>query len=837
MSVDTIADSEPQADAKPKRHRRRKSKPGLSLMAQGEPLVWLTGGALVLCVTMIIGLLALVLYWGTFTFWPLPLVRVELADGTIRMGEVTRGESYTISSDVVGNMNPELAAAANRLLNGQDSGESKRRLFRTGNFELTNEDFNWVSEFEIKEGSESEPTWGVVLERIEWGRFYGEPKEFALRHLRDVAASEAAVADLVRFFDANRWRLQPDDFAKFDEAIAPIKAELNSARSKGVADFLTGFRGASGMREEAKLDDNQVVAIADLATENNVVEFVQVWEGSEAAWNKFQEFHHEVRSRYRERRSLEKHEIGKVNRELEEARLDLKLVELDNETPIVQQATELASLGFAINSIEQARRETSELVAAITKRYQTKPEVIEFARQLQMAADADIEQQLQGPTARREELRAEVAQMPEAVRTEVEHFLQVNHVAVEATAEIQLEIDKLNAKNDRYQLRLVTADGIDKTHALSEIVRAYVPNQLTFGGKARVYFSRWGEFLADDPRSANTEGGVFPAIWGTVAMTLIMSLFVVPFGVLAALYLREYAKAGIVVSAVRIAINNLAGVPSIVFGVFGLGFFCYFLGAYIDGGPDRAKISPWPASSWFTMLAGLVVTAVAAFVIGISGSRAHPTSSSSWKRLASRMSLALWVIATVLVVLLLFTTPFFDGFYRAHGNNPKFGKGGLLWASLTLSLLTLPVVIVATEEALSAVPNSLREGSYGCGASKWQTIWRIVLPHAAPGIMTGMILAMARGAGEVAPLMLVGALKFVPELPVDGLFPFIHPDRSFMHLGFHIYDLGFQSRNSEAAKPMVFTTTLLLITLIACLNISAVALRARLRKRFGSGQF
>ena len=147
------------------------------------------------------------------------------------------------------------------------------------------------------------------------------------------------------------------------------------------------------------------------------------------------------------------------------------------------------------------------------------------------------------------------------------------------------------------------------------------------------------------------------------------------------------------------------------------------------------------------------------------------------------------------------------------------------------------MVIVATEEALAAVPNSLREGSYGCGASKWQTIWRIVLPHAAPGIMTGMILAMARGAGEVAPLMLVGALKFVPELPVDGLFPFVHPDRSFMHLGFHIYDLGFQSRNSEAAKPMVFTTTLLLIALIAFLNVSAVALRSRLRKRFRSGAF
>jgi phosphate transport system permease protein len=169
--------------------------------------------------------------------------------------------------------------------------------------------------------------------------------------------------------------------------------------------------------------------------------------------------------------------------------------------------------------------------------------------------------------------------------------------------------------------------------------------------------------------------------------------------------------------------------------------------------------------------------------------------------------------------------------------NPTYGKAGLLWASLTLSLLTLPVVIVATEEALSAVPNSLREGSYACGGSKWQTIRRIVLPHAMPGIMTGMILAMARGAGEVAPLMLVGAVKMAPELPIDLAFPYVHAERSFMHLGFHIYDLGFQSQNSEAAKPMVFTTTLLLIFIVAVMNLMAIMLRTRLKRRFKGADF
>jgi phosphate transport system permease protein len=161
--------------------------------------------------------------------------------------------------------------------------------------------------------------------------------------------------------------------------------------------------------------------------------------------------------------------------------------------------------------------------------------------------------------------------------------------------------------------------------------------------------------------------------------------------------------------------------------------------------------------------------------------------------------------------------------------------------------LTLPVVIVATEEALAAVPKSMREGSYGCGASKWQTIRRIVLPRAMPGIMTGTILAMARGAGEVAPLMLVGAVKLAPDLPVDihnwsGSFAFIptgpiHLERSFMHLGFHIFDVGFQSQDSEAAKPMVYTTTALLIAIVTFLNIAAIWIRTQLRKKFAAGQF
>lgn len=322
------------------------------------------------------------------------------------------------------------------------------------------------------------------------------------------------------------------------------------------------------------------------------------------------------------------------------------------------------------------------------------------------------------------------------------------------------EAQALRAENALTTVTFADINGQEKTIPLHQMVRGYAANDLSLPQKAGVYLSRWWEFLSEEPREANTEGGVLPAIFGTAALTLLLVIVVTPFGVITALYLREYAKQGRLVSAVRICVNNLAGVPSIVYGVFGLGFFAYVLGTSID-----------------------------------------------------------------------------QLFYAERLPSPTFGTGGLLWASLTMALLTVPVVIVATEEALAAVPRSMREGSLACGASKWQTIRHIVLPRAMPGIMTGVILAMARGAGEVAPLMLVGVVKLAPELPLDGYFPYIHLERSFMHLGFHIYDVGFQSRNSEAGKPMVFVTTMLLITLIALMNITAIIVRNRLKRKFAGSQF
>lgn len=334
-------------------------------------------------------------------------------------------------------------------------------------------------------------------------------------------------------------------------------------------------------------------------------------------------------------------------------------------------------------------------------------------------------------------------------------------------AELQAEYDPLaaeagalRAKQMEYSLDYRVVSGEDRSMPVGHIVHHYYPNRLNTVQRVRLMFHQIWEFLSGYPREANTEGGIFPAIFGTFVMTLIMSIAVMPFGVMAAIYLREYAKQGPLVRSVRIAINNLAGVPSIVFGIFGLGFFVYFVGGTIDN---------------------------------LFFSQALPT--------------------------------------------PTFGTGGILWASLTLALMTVPVVIVATEEALAAVSRGVREGSLACGASKWQTIQHLVLPASAPGILTGLVLAMARGAGEVAPLMLVGVVALAPNLPIDGLFPFIHLERKFMHLGFHIYDLGFQSPDSEAAQPMVFATTLVLILLVVVLNLLAIIVRNHLKKKYAAGTF
>lgn len=322
-------------------------------------------------------------------------------------------------------------------------------------------------------------------------------------------------------------------------------------------------------------------------------------------------------------------------------------------------------------------------------------------------------------------------------------------------AVLKQELDELYAdiKRDSVDMQVMTGQQVQIS--LADIIKVTRPNSMSVGAKLWHYFVNLKNFLTEDPREANTEGGIFPAIFGTVMMVLLMSIIVTPFGVVAAIYLREYAKQGFITRLVRISVNNLAGVPSIVYGVFGLGFFVYLVGGRID--------------EWF-----------------------YPEALPA----------------------------------------PTFGSGGLMWASLTLALLTVPVVIVATEEGLARIPRAIREGSLALGATKAETLWRTVIPMASPAMMTGLILAVARAAGEVAPLMLVGAVKLAPSLPVDLNAPFIHLERKFMHLGFHIYDVGFQSPNVEAARPLVYATALVLVVVIVVLNISAIYIRNHLREKY-----
>ena len=325
----------------------------------------------------------------------------------------------------------------------------------------------------------------------------------------------------------------------------------------------------------------------------------------------------------------------------------------------------------------------------------------------------------------------------------------------ELIAESEAKLDQLRSRLQKDAVVVEDMTGHQLRFTLDVVLDVWYPNNMSSTQKLFHWAKKVKQFLTEDPREANSEGGIFPAIFGTVFLVIVMSIIVMPLGVMAAIYLHEYAKNNLFTRVIRIAVINLAGVPSIVYGVFGLGFFVYTLGGAID-----------------------------------------------------------------------------ELFYADTLPTPTFGTPGVLWSALTLALLTLPVVIVATEEGLSRIPNSVRHGSMALGATQFETLWRIVLPMASPAIITGLILAVARAAGEVAPLMLVGVAKLAPSLPVDGYYPYIHLERQFMHLGYHIYDIGFQSPNIEAARPLVYATSLLLVLVVVGLNLTAINIRNNLREKY-----
>ncbi|EMY6776808.1 phosphate ABC transporter permease PstA [Vibrio sp. Vb2535] len=394
---------------------------------------------------------------------------------------------------------------------------------------------------------------------------------------------------------------------------------------------------------------------------------------------------------------------------------------------------------------------TSDIQSVLNKK-------LDDAETLRHEIDSLVVDQLKELGWKLEQLRLE-KRKHELNDTLTESFLNENQTKKEqiekALATLDLQLDGLRLQLSDYALIVEDMTGSQVSIPLEDILDYWYPNQMSLPDKVMHWGKQVWKFLSEDPRESNSEGGVFPAIFGTVFLVLIMSIIVMPLGVIAAIYLHEYAKNNALTRVIRIAVINLAGVPSIVYGVFGLGFFVYTIGASID-----------------------------------------------------------------------------NVFYAEKLPAPTFGTPGLLWSALTLAVLTLPVVIVTTEEGLTRIPSSVRHGSLALGATQFETLWRVVLPMATPAIITGLILAIARAAGEVAPLMLVGVVKLASSLPVDGQFPYVHLDRKFMHLGFHIYDVGFQTSNIEAARPLVYATSFLLVTVIVGLNLTAISIRNNLREKY-----
>lgn len=550
-----------------------------SWFSSGSPWIWLNGGAVAICMLMVLGLLGLIAVRGFGHFWPADILQTSIVDRDgerhLVMGEAVRDEiisaavardgGYTVAPDV------ELIT---------------RHLFKMGNRDVNGRDFAWFLDTGMDKWEY--PADAISIERREWGNFYGYP--VAIKE-QDGIVSELSSADF--------WQ---------------------------------------------QLDQRLVRAL---------------------------ELHDKIHR-------IEKVDIGRINNQMDELRLERRRLELD---------------GITGAQLANADAELAERRAALEAEY-------------------DV---------------------------------------------IKKERDEILAQATRDKLIARTADGKEVVIAFDHIVRVTRPNEMGVFAKSGQYLERFWEFMTAEPREANTEGGIFPAIFGTLTMVIVMSIMVTPFGVLAAIYLREYAKQGTFLKIIRISVYNLAGVPSIVYGVFGLGFFVYTLGGNID-----------------------------------------------------------------------------ELFYTESLPSPTFGTPGLFWASLTLALLTLPIVIVSTEEGLSRIPSTIRQGSLALGATKAETLWKVVVPLATPAMMTGLILAIARAAGEVAPLMLVGVVKLAPALPVDGNYPYLHLDQKIMHLGFHIYDVGFQSPNVEAARPLVYATSLTLVLLIIALNITAIKIRNNLREKYRS---
>lgn len=792
-------------NALPGKGRARSHVRSTPLSSRGEPILWLTGMAMAISMIMIVALLAMTVYQGSRTFWVRPIETVTLTSGKTFMGMPTRDEPYDASPAVaaqIENMKQAGTLPADAL---DSDGRPMRRLYRIGNREVRGEPFMWASLHEIS-GVKLEPD-AVLLERRDWGLWIGRPEAIVQLSTVTVPAGQAV----------------PDQV--IDERGRTVRQRIIGEAASKPGELPGGASAAAGQVVERQ------VVLSSGADVRKAISTMQP----------------EAVRRFESVRSFTKSDIGSINSRLERSRLEAAQAEIDHRrTKAAQQGGDrpmnaavwagVVVLGIVgliagvVLSRKLARLSLTPLRASLPLRISC---VAAWTVAILAMGAAVLERPWSGSNVTDEalaQIKQEHTQRSEALNAEYQQVIE--RIRAIEQDDLQYRVVVREIEQNRFAPTRKTAP--DDPLALSSVVRWVQPNTMGFLDKVGVYFSRWREFIFDEPRMANTEGGIFPVIMGTVILTVLLSVVVVPLGVIAALYIREYAKQGPLISFVRICVNNLAGVPSIVYGVFGLGFFCYTLGVFVDRGPEPQVVAG--RVNWWVGAVGLGVAVVVAAAAGMLSKPKPGQHATRRQKQLVLLGVLAWTAAAIGLVAMVWTTPYFHGFFEAK-DAPTFGGRGILWGALTLALLTLPVVIVATEEAIAAVPRSMREGSYGCGATKWQTIQRIVLPRAMPGIMTGMILAMARGAGEVAPLMLVGAVKIAPDPPITGTFPYLHLDRSFMHLGFHIYDVGFQSPDSEAARPLVWTTTLVLVFIVLLLNLTAIRIRAQLRKKFVGGAF
>ena len=737
---------------------------------KGEPYVWLSGGAIMTGILMIVAILGLILFEGSRTFWPRDYELVSLGQARF----------FIVGEDG----KPAWLDESDKLV---PEGTPRARKATMADFRIKPFAGNWrladAKGDQLKDAAGKPVTPQQFIAHPELfpspykianteGKLVAAEKFYGDDSLRDRvlilgsvrATRDLDLRDLPRKEDGSAWQAyelerDPEEFslrqgnkgenlAADSEYFRWVKhdvPDLDAYRRHNP----TGYEACALSRhnvhfacEIERLEKGVLCGYVVEVRDGEKVLATLEKDGLERTWEVFLEQQAEAFKKFKAREKVEKDEIGEVNAAMKELELEIAKVRYAN-----RKSGEVITALEKLNEVYDAWARREPPGKLDLKEGEFADQRAAWRKALDTAFGAWAKEIAAYKVSEEQEedlLRARSA-------AEKRADLQSGPYA-----ELRWKVNKLVAEEKSASYTLQTLDGKRAILPTAQVVRATRPNEQGLFGKLGVYFARIWEFLWDNPREANTEGGIFPVIIGTLIMTLLMCIAVVPFGVIAALYLREYAKQGPIVSAVRIAVNNLAGVPSIVFGIFGLGFFCVIAGGTID-----------------------------------------------------------------------------SFFYPERLPSPTFGGGGIMWASFTLALMTVPVVIVATEEALLAVPSSQREASLACGASRFQTVWRVILPQAMPGILTGMILAMARGAGEVAPLMLVGAGK-VENLPVDGHAPFVHLERKFMHLGFHIYDVGFQSPDADSTKPLVFTTTLVLLALVAVLNIAAIRLRNKLRKRLAS---